>query len=140
MITFLIVIILSIAILGGVWFWYYESLRLKRKKFAGRNELSDSDFYEKFVEIKGNISSMCEIIMARERIASEIGIPKLLLRPDDSVELLGPAKGWEYDDELYCFLNVLYEHCKKDKIEIKQCNCLADIIELSLRVDIGNHL
>jgi len=136
MATISVVIILSVAILGGVCFWYYESLRLRRKKFAGRNELSDRNFYEKFVEIKGNAFSMREIIMAREKIASKIGIPKLLLKPDDSVEILGPAKGWEYDDELYCHLNVLYKHCKKKKIEIKQCNCLADIIELSLRADI----
>lgn len=63
-----------------------------------------------------------QVICITKAIGEYLYLNPMLLRPSDKIQLLGPAKGWEYDDEIYDLLS--WSH------KITMQSSLAETIEI----------
>lgn len=126
---YIIVIFLTLV---GVALWYYGAISAKRKKIKNRNPVSKAKFYMLYqIEKKESALTKDEVIEILYFVANYLHLPPDRLLPNDSMKLLGPASGWEYDDELNDFFNHF-------NLKLSQDSSLADLIELiSIDIDLS---
>ena len=125
-------IIVTFLALVCVVLWYYGAISAKRKKFKNRSPVSKAKFYMLYqIEKKQSVLTKDEVIEILHFVASYLHLPPDRLLPNDSMKQLGPAYGWEYDDELNDFFNHF-------NLKLSQDSSLADLIELiSIDVDLS---
>lgn len=112
----------------AVFFWYFFSIKYKRNRFKHRDDIDANLFYQLFLDEKEDSAlTLPQVIEAACVIANHLHLSWKKLRPKDSLYMLGPAYGWEYDDELEDFMQSF-------PLLTEQSN-LADLIEI-----IGNSL
>jgi len=78
---------------------YRNMLRTKRRRLAGRAEMSSEQFYDTFYPQSGLPRSV--VTSAIQEIGAATDLPPGLLRPTDRfTQELGAVRGWEVDDGL----------------------------------------
>ncbi len=79
--------------------WEVQASKGRRRALKDRPELTVGEIYESYYA--DSSVSRDVVIKALEEISEELSVPLGKLRPQDRFDVeLGPAPGWEYDDDV----------------------------------------
>jgi hypothetical protein len=129
-------VILAVSIFA-TYIWCKESAKHKNRKIKVRNNIPKSEFLDLFHSIKPDfIATDLEILNELKYFSDELNLEESKLSPSDTMEIIGPAKGWEYDDELWAQLEFYLDNSKIYNLNYSKENIknLADLIELKITV------
>lgn len=131
----IVLILFCLLFANFIWNRYSSNNKFLKKRLP----LKDYEFYELYLQIKcKSILSIAKVITARDYVADYLGLPKKKIFPEDDLNLLGPAPGWDFDAEIYYLLDDIERASIKKGIPVNASNLknLADIIDVLYDVEI----
>lgn len=124
------VLILGLAVTGGVIAWHFIPRRERLKRFENRPELSWEQIYGEFFAGK-NLPKALALELWSE-VANSLGLPPGKLRPADRFDIeLAPPTGWEFDDDFVVVYWAAERRLKRLGLRVEHSNVqtLADYVE-----------
>lgn len=108
--------------------YFREGYQRKHARFAARKDLSLAEIYDHyFVQTEVSKEKFDELW---SEVAGTLELPPGKLRPTDSfAEELYPAKGYEYDDQVYTLGHIAQRHARQMNIEQAEVDKIKTIFD-----------